>query len=124
MTSTITSRIARPSLSSTAVVIGAVAVATLAVGAWLLVRWRLVVQVCVFDRRDGKAAFREAAALSRGVRAALAGRCLAVLGLLLVLLLAAAGLQQLAVWLVLRVAGLGGTFIGGVVRGDRSAAHG
>ena len=45
--------------------------------------------------------------MSRGVRAALAGRCLAVLGLLLVLLLAAVGLQQLAVWLVLRVAGTG-----------------
>jgi glycerophosphoryl diester phosphodiesterase len=99
----------RPSeFVAAAVVMGAVAVATLAVGAWLLVRWRLVIQVCVFDRRDGKAAFREAAALSRGVRAALAGRCLAVLGFLLVLLLAAAGLQQLAVWLVLRVAGLGG----------------
>jgi glycerophosphoryl diester phosphodiesterase len=91
-----------------AVVIGAVALATLAVGIWLLVRWRLVVQVCVFDRREGKAAFREAAALSRGVRVALAGRCLAVLGLLLVLLLAAAGLQQLAVGMVLRVAGSGG----------------
>jgi glycerophosphoryl diester phosphodiesterase len=38
----------------------------------------------------------------------LAGRCLAVLGLLFLLLLAAAGLQQLAVWLVLRVAGSGG----------------
>ena len=98
----------RPSeFVATAVVIGAVAVATLAVGAWLLIRWRLVVQVCVFDRRDGKAAFREAAALSRGVWAALAGRCLAVLGFLFLLLLAAAALQQLAVWLVLRVAGLG-----------------
>jgi len=88
-------------------VIGAVAVATLAIGTWLVIRWRLVVQVCVFDRRDGKAAFREAAALSRGVRAALAGRCFAVLGLLVVLLLAATALQQLAVWLVLRVAGMG-----------------
>jgi len=99
----------RPSeFVTTALVIAAVAVATLSVAAWLFVRWRLVIQVCVFDRRDGKAAFREAAALSRGVRAALAGRCLAVLGFLLVLLLAAAGLQQLAVWLVLRVAGEGG----------------
>jgi glycerophosphoryl diester phosphodiesterase len=99
----------RPSeFVAVAVVIGAVAVATFAVGAWLLVRWRLVVQVCVFDRRDGKAAFREAATLSRGVRVALGGRCLVVLGLLLVLLLAAVGLQQLVVWLVLRVAGLGG----------------
>lgn len=92
---------------STAVVIGAVGLATLVVAAWLLIRWRLVVQVCVFDRRDGKAAFREAAALSRGVQAALAGRCLAVLTFQLVLLLAAAALQQLTVWLVLRVAGMG-----------------
>ena len=91
-----------------AVVIGVVALATIAIGVWLLVRWRLVVQVCVFDRRDGKAAFREAVLLSRGVRVALAGRCFAVLGLLGVLLLAATGLQQLAVWLVLRVGGLGG----------------
>ena len=53
----------RPSeFVAAAVVIGAVAVATLGVGAWLLIRWRLVVQVCVFDRIGGKAAFREAAA--------------------------------------------------------------
>ena len=96
-----------PEFVTAAVVMGAVAAATLGVAAWLFVRWRLVVQVCAFDRRDGKAAFREAAALSRGVWTALAGRCLAVLGLLLVLLLTAVGLQQLATWLVLRVAGLG-----------------
>jgi glycerophosphoryl diester phosphodiesterase len=97
-----------PEFVTAAVVIGAVAVATLAVGVWLLIRWRLVVQVCVFERRDGRAAFREAAVLSHGIRVALAGRCLAVLGLLLVLLLTAAGLQQLAVWLLLRLAGMGG----------------
>jgi glycerophosphoryl diester phosphodiesterase len=91
----------------TAVVIGLVAAATLGAAIWLLIRWRLVVQVCIFDRREGKAAFREAAALSRGVGASLAGRCFAVLGILLLLLLAAAGLEQLAVWLVLGVAGLG-----------------
>jgi len=92
---------------STAVVICVVAVATLGVGIWLFVRWRLVVQACVLDRRDGKAAFREAAALSSGVRGALAGRCLAVLSFQLVLLLAAAASEQLAAWLVLRVAGIG-----------------
>ena len=91
-----------------AVVIGAVTLATLSVAAWLVIRWRLVVQVCVFDRRPGKAAFDEAAVLSRGVAAALAGRCLAVLVLLLVLLLVAAGLEQLAVWLVLGAAGRAG----------------
>lgn len=97
-----------PEFIATAVGIAAVAAVTLGVGVWLLVRWRLVVQVCIFDRRDGNEAFREAAALSRGVRMKLAGRCIAVVGLLFVLLLAAAGLQQLAVWLVLRFAGLGG----------------
>jgi glycerophosphoryl diester phosphodiesterase len=91
----------------TAVVIGVVAVATIAVAFWLFVRWRLVVQACVFDRRNGREAFREAAALSRGVRLALAGRCLALAVGLSMLLLVAAGLQQLVVWLVLRVTGLG-----------------
>jgi glycerophosphoryl diester phosphodiesterase len=95
----------RPSeFVAVAVVLGVVAVATLGVGAWLFVRWRLVVQTCVFDRRDGTAAFREAALLSRGVRAALAGRWLAVLGFQALLLLAAVGLEQLAVWLVLHAA--------------------
>jgi len=97
----------RPSeFVTTAAVIAIAAAATLSVGVWLLIRWRLVVQVCIFDRRDGKDAFREAAILSRGVRLALAGRCLAVVGILLVLLLAASGLQQLAVWLVLGDGGL------------------
>jgi glycerophosphoryl diester phosphodiesterase len=88
-------------------VIAIAAAATLSVGIWLLIRWRLVVQSCVFDRRDGKEAFREAAILSRGARLALAGRCLAVVCILLVLLFAASGLQQLAVWLVLGNGGLG-----------------
>ena len=96
-----------PELVTAAVVIGAVALTTLTVGVWLFIRWRLVVQVCVFDRRDRKAAFREAAALSRGVWASLAGRCLVVLGILFLLLIASTALQQLAVWLLLRVAGLG-----------------
>jgi glycerophosphoryl diester phosphodiesterase len=91
----------------TAFVVGALAFASLTVGAWLFIRWRLVVQVCVFDGRAGKAAFQEAAALSRGVRVALARRCLALLGLLALLLITAAALQQLAVGLLLRVAGTG-----------------
>jgi glycerophosphoryl diester phosphodiesterase len=89
-----------PEFITAAVLIGSMAVAALAAGAWLLIRWRLVVQVCVFDRLEGRAAFREAAALSYGVRAALAWRCLAVLGFLFVLLVAATGLEQLAVWLL------------------------
>jgi glycerophosphoryl diester phosphodiesterase len=86
-----------------AAVLGILAAATLAVGLWLLVRWRLVVQACVFDRREGGDAFREAAQLSRGVRWPLLGRCLAVLALLLGLMLAAAALQQFAVWLALHI---------------------
>jgi glycerophosphoryl diester phosphodiesterase len=92
---------------ATAAVIAAMGLASLSLGTWLFIRWRLVVQVCVFDRRDGKAAFREAAGLGRGAWTALAGRCLAVLGFQLLLLLAATALQQLAVWLVLRVTGPG-----------------
>jgi glycerophosphoryl diester phosphodiesterase len=91
----------------TAIVIGVVAAATVAVAFWLFVRWRLVVQACVFDRLGGREAFREAAALSRGVRRGLAGRSLMIAAVLLVLVLVAAGLQQLVVWLVLHVAGLG-----------------
>jgi glycerophosphoryl diester phosphodiesterase len=98
----------RPSeFVTAAVVIGAVAVAALTLGIRLMVRWRLVVQACSFDRLDSKAAFREAAALSRGVRVALAGRCFAMLGLLLVLLLVAAALEQIAVWVVLRAVDVG-----------------
>jgi glycerophosphoryl diester phosphodiesterase len=96
-----------PEFVTTAFLLGLAGIATLVVAAWLFVRWRLVVQACVFDRRDGRDAFREAAILSRGVRWGLAGRCLAVVGLLLALLLAAAGLQQVVVWLAMRVAGLG-----------------
>ncbi len=96
-----------PEFVGAGIVLGAMAVATLAIAIWLLVRWRLVVQACVFDRRDGGAAFREAAVLSRGVRWPLASRCLAVAAFLLALMLAAVALQQLAVWLALRLGGLG-----------------
>jgi len=94
-----------PEFITAAVVIGGVAAAALAVGAWLFVRWRLVVQACVFDRRNGRAAFQEAAVLSRGAWWPLASRCLAVLGVQLALALAAAGSGQLAARLV---PGLGG----------------
>src|SRR5262249_50765030 len=91
----------------TAVIIGAVAVATFAAAAWLWVRWRLVVQVCIFDRRSGRTEFREAATLSRGAWAALLGRCLAMAVFLLLVLLAAAALQRLVIWLVLHSARFG-----------------
>jgi glycerophosphoryl diester phosphodiesterase len=96
-----------PEFITAAVVIGVVAAATLAVGVWLFVRWRLVVQACVFDRRNGRAAFREAAVLSQGVWWPLALRCLAVLGFELALAVAAAGLGQVAAWLVMGGGGVG-----------------
>ncbi len=98
----------RPSEFVTAgMLLAGVGLATASAGLWLLVRWRLVVQACVFDRRDRGAAFREAAVLSRGVRWPLAGWCVAVVLLQLALMLTAAGLQQLVVWLLLRVGVLG-----------------
>jgi glycerophosphoryl diester phosphodiesterase len=96
-----------PEFMTAGVVLVAVALATVAAGLWLLVRWRLVVQVCVFDEREGGAAFREAAVLSRGVRWPLGGWCLAIVLLLLGLMLAGAGLQQVIVRLALRVGSLG-----------------
>ena len=96
-----------PEFVTAGIVLAVAAAATLAVGIWLLVRWRLVVQACVFDRRNGRAAFREAAALSRGVRWRLAAWCLAVGIFLLVLMLAAAALEQFTVHLAMSVAGLG-----------------
>lgn len=92
---------------ASAILIAVVALLSLGAAAWLLVRWRFVVQACVFDRCDGRAAFREAASLSRGVWLGVAGRWLAVLTLQAVLLLVAAALQQFVVWLLLRPAGLG-----------------
>jgi glycerophosphoryl diester phosphodiesterase len=92
----------RPSeFTRTVVIIGLVALMTILLTAWLWIRWRLVVQVCIFDRRDGRAAFREAAAMSRGAWPALAGRCLAMVVFLLVVLFAATGLQRLVIWLAL-----------------------
>ncbi len=96
-----------PEFVGAGIVLGVLAVGTLAMAVWLLVRWRLVVQACVFDRRDSGAAFREAAVLSRGVRWPLAGWCLAVAVFLLALMVTAVALQQLAVWLALRFGGLG-----------------
>ena len=82
-------------------IVGALAAITLAIGAWLFVRWRLVVQVCMFDGRRGWAAFREAASLSRGAWWPLAWRCFAVLAFELALASVAAALGQLLVRLVL-----------------------
>lgn len=89
------------------VVLGLLAVATLSAGVWLLVRWRLVAQVCIFDSRNAAGAFREAAVLSRGVRWSLLGRCLAVVALLLGLAVAAARAEQFTTWLALRPGQIG-----------------
>jgi glycerophosphoryl diester phosphodiesterase len=90
-----------PEFMTAALVIGVVAIVALAVGAWLFVRWRLVVQVCLFDGKRGWGAFRDAAMLSRGVWWQLGWRCLAVLALVLALASAAAGLGQVVVRLML-----------------------
>jgi glycerophosphoryl diester phosphodiesterase len=92
-----------PEFITAAVVIGVVAVAMLVAGGWLFVRWRLVVQVCIFDKLHGRAAFRESAELTRGVWWPLASRCVGVLGFELALAFAAAGLGQVAVRLILSV---------------------
>ncbi|MGH8093240.1 MAG: glycerophosphodiester phosphodiesterase [Chthoniobacterales bacterium] len=89
-----------PEFVTAGVIIGLLAIATLAIGGWLFVRWRLVVQVCMFDGRYGLAAFRQAAVLSRSVWWPLAWRCLAVFGFGLTLTFAAAGLGQAAVRLI------------------------
>ena len=96
-----------PEFAMAGAVLGLMAVATISAGVWLLVRWRLVVQVCVFDRRNAGETFREAAVLSRGVRWPLLGRCLAVTALLLALTAAAAVFEQLTVWLALHPGQIG-----------------
>ena len=95
-----------PEFITAAAIIGVIAAATLAAGAWLFVRWRLVVQVCIFDKLHGRAAFRESAKLTRGVWWPLAVRCAAVSSFELALGLAAAGLGQVAVRLILNVSGV------------------
>jgi glycerophosphoryl diester phosphodiesterase len=96
-----------PEFMTAALVIGVVAIVTLAVSAWLFVRWRLVVQTCLFDGKRGWGAFREAAILSRGVWWQLGWRCLAILALGLALASAATGLGQLVVRLVFDVGRIG-----------------
>lgn len=90
-----------------AVIIGVVAVVSVTVGLWLLVRWRLVVQTCVFEGHAGGEAFREAAELSRGVRWPLAKLCILVLVIQVALIVAAAALAQLVTSLVLGIGGIG-----------------
>lgn len=96
-----------PEFITAAVILAFVALGTLAAGAWLFVRWRLVVQVCMFDGKSGRAAFRESAKLSRGAWWSLALRCIAMLCFELALALAAAGLGQFAARLLLDPSSMG-----------------
>jgi glycerophosphoryl diester phosphodiesterase len=50
------------------VVIGVVALGTMAVILWLVVRWRWAVQAVLFQQREARRAFAESAALTRGLR--------------------------------------------------------
>lgn len=88
-------------------ILGTAALAALGVGACLFVRWRLVVQVCAFQQLSGVAAFRAAALLSRGRRGALAFRCVGVVAFQFLLLLLAAILQQVFLWVTLHFSGGG-----------------
>ena len=90
-----------PEFVGVALLVGSVAAVTLAAGLWLFVRWRLVVQGCMFDGKSGRAAFRQSAALGRGVWWSLAFRCVAVLGSQLALAFLAAAMGQFAARLVL-----------------------
>src|SRR3954452_18338058 len=96
-----------PEFIAAAATVGALAVITLVAGTWLFVRWRLAVQVCVLERKRGGSSLREAASLSHGVRWPLAWRCLSVLGFLLLLASAGAGLGQLFVRTILSGTGMG-----------------
>jgi glycerophosphoryl diester phosphodiesterase len=70
-----------PEFITAAVVLGVVALATAAVMLWLVVRWRWVVQVVLFQHKDARQAFAESATLTRGQRGKLT---LVLLGVVLV----------------------------------------
>ncbi|MFL6531274.1 MAG: glycerophosphodiester phosphodiesterase family protein [Chthoniobacterales bacterium] len=97
-----------PEFVTAAVIVAFAGSASLAAAAWLFVRWRLVVQVCMFDGKSGRAAFRESAMLSRGVWWLLALCCIAILGFELALALVAAGIGQFAARLMLGLSSRGG----------------
>lgn len=97
-----------PEFITAAIVIGFVAAVVLCVGAWLFVRWRLIVQVCVFGRLAARPAFSEAAALGRGAWWSLAARCAGIIVLEAGLVVAAAGLGQFAAWIFLNSQGMAG----------------
>jgi glycerophosphoryl diester phosphodiesterase len=67
-----------PEFMTAVVVIGIVALTTSAVMMALVIRWRWVVQVAIFERKSAGGAFAESTALTRGVRWKLMGVLAAV----------------------------------------------
>jgi glycerophosphoryl diester phosphodiesterase len=96
-----------PQFITAAVVIGVVALVTAAVALALVVRWRWVVQVVLFEEREGGAAFAESATLTRGVRWKLTGVLIGLLFLSFALGLVASVLEGACTSVVLGVMGHG-----------------
>jgi len=68
----------QPELITSIAVVSLATAITLAVGGWYFVRWRLVVQVCVFQRCPVSSAFRESELLVDGAWWKVAGRYMGV----------------------------------------------
>ncbi len=96
-----------PEFIAAAAVIGVVALVTVAVVIALVVRWRWVVQVVLFEQRDVRAAFAESAALTRDRRWRLAGVLVGVSLFALATQLLASVLGDACSSVVLAVAGAG-----------------
>jgi glycerophosphoryl diester phosphodiesterase len=96
-----------PEFIAAAVVIGVVVLITAAVMLWLLVRWRWVVQVVLFQKREVRGAFAESATLTRGLRWKLTCVLVGVVLVSLALGLVAALFGDACAWLVLGVPGHG-----------------
>ena len=93
-----------PEFVTAVVVIGVVTVVTAAALLSLVVRWRWVVQVVLFERREVRQAFAESATLTRGLRWKLAG---VLIGVSLALGFVAAVLGGACTSVVLGVMGSG-----------------
>jgi glycerophosphoryl diester phosphodiesterase len=96
-----------PQFIAAAVIIGVVALVTAAVALALVVRWRWVVQVVLFEQRKAGAAFAESATLTRGVRWKLTGVLMGLLLLSFALGLVASVLEGACTSMVLGVMGHG-----------------
>ena len=98
-----------PEFIAAAVVIGVVALITAAVMLSLVVRWRWVVQVVLFQKREVRGAFAESATLTRELRWKLTGVLVGVVLVSLALGLAASLLGEACTSVVLGVLGHGAT---------------